>query len=178
MWIGRRRSANRNWYSSLSTWRRVFLALLVPMMMPFCCCSGLIGRKYYIHWFVFTSEDREFFKDTRYRDGVPSAARKLIAEMEPYDDLDAAVEAHPDWFEHRFPTGEWIFGHGINSHGLSMAGQGTLVIKDSRGRTRVFFGHVCGTNASFPYILKVTKTLDDMEKEKLFTMHDFREWKQ
>ena len=37
------------------------------------------------------------------------------------------------------------FGHGINSHGIP-PGHGTLVV-NSLGRTRIFFGHVCGRNA-------------------------------
>ena len=114
------------------------------------------------------------YHDTLYFEGVPSAARKLIIEMEPYQTPDDAVAAHPDWFQHRFPNGEWIFGYGIDSHGFKV-GHGTLVIKDSRGRTRVFFGHVCGTNAGFPESMRYAKTLDDMEKDGYFASV-LREW--
>ena len=181
MWIGRRYRSTRNWYSSLSTVRRLLALLLFMTMAPcLCCLGGVLVRKAYVHAFVFTAEDRAFHRDRRdgrhqYQEGLPSAARKLIADMGPFDEPDAAVVAHPDWFGHRFPNGEWIFGYGHDSHGLTAAG-GTLVIKDSRGRTRVFFGHVCGTNASFPWNMRYAKTLDDMEKDEYFAV-TLREWK-
>jgi hypothetical protein len=85
-----------------------------------------------------------------YEDGVPSVARRLKAEMEPHSDPDTALARNPDWFAVRCLNGEWLFGHGINSHGFAPGG-GTLVLKDSRGRIRVFFGHVCGTNAGLEW---------------------------
>ena len=180
MWIGRRYRNTRIWFSS--QWRIVKLSVLIVALISPClfCCGGAFLRGQYINWFVLTAEDRDFFEASRtsrhqYREGVPSAARKLIAEMDAIDDPDAAVALHTDWFQHRFSNGEWIFGHGIDSHGLSMAGQGTLVIKDSRGRTRVFFGHVCGTNGGFPWILRYANTLDEMEKEEYFAM-TYLEW--
>ena len=164
MGIGRRVRATRIWYSSLSTWKRL-LALLVLMMSPclFCCGGGLL-RGQYIHWFVLTKEDHDFREASRtrrhkYEEGVPSAARKLIVELEPFQDPDEAVAAHPDWFQHRFENGEWVFGYGIDSHGFRV-GHGTLVIKDSRGRTRVYFGHVCGRNAGLPWGIEYYKGLD------------------
>ena len=90
-----------------------------------------------------------------------------MAEMEPFHDPDEAVAAHPEWFQHRFENGEWIFGYGIDSHGFAFGG-GTLVIKDSRGRTRVFFGHVCGTNAGFPWNMRYCKGIDHIEKDGYF----------
>lgn len=46
----------------------------------------------------------------------------------------------------RFPNGEWVVGVAKDSHGLysEWYGGGTVVLKDSRGRVRCFFGHVCG----------------------------------
>lgn len=45
-----------------------------------------------------------------------------------------------------FPNGEWAAGVAKNSHGMFSRsnGGGTVVLKDSRGRVRCFFGHVCG----------------------------------
>lgn len=65
--------------------------------------------------------------------------------MEPIPDPDAALQLHPEWAAVRFPSGEWLFGCGVNSHGFG-PGHGTLVLKDSRGQVRIFFGHVCGEN--------------------------------
>lgn len=46
----------------------------------------------------------------------------------------------------RFPNGEWVAGVAKDSHALyaQWTGGGTVVLKDSRGRVRCFFGHVCG----------------------------------
>jgi hypothetical protein len=46
----------------------------------------------------------------------------------------------------RFKNGEWVTGVAKDSHGLysDWYGGGTVVMKDSRGRVRCFFGHVCG----------------------------------
>ena len=174
MWIGRRFRATFRWLGALPLWKLLGLLLALMMSPCICCCGGFIVRQQYIHRFVLTDEDRAFTHDTLYLEGVPSAARKLIIEMEPYQTPDDAVAAHPDWFQHRFPNGEWIFGYGIDSHGFKV-GHGTLVIKDSRGRTRVFFGHVCGTNAGFPESMRYAKTLDDMEKDGYFASV-LREW--
>ena len=37
-----------------------------------------------------------------------------------------------------------MIGIAQNSHGLFSRGGGTIVVKDSRGDIRAFFGHVCG----------------------------------
>lgn len=86
--------------------------------------------------------------------------------MELIPDPDTAVQLHPDWGATRFRNGEWIFGRGINSHNLFELGRGTLVIKDSRGRIRIFFGHVCGGNPGlWPNDGRYIATLDDFYKE-------------
>ena len=166
MWFGRRLRSTWNWLARQSRWT-LFALLLVILISPcLISCTGLLIRKAYINAFVFTAEDHAFFdsqREGKYEEGVPSAARKLIAEFEPFNDPNSAVADHPDWFAHRFPNGEWVFGHGINSHGLTV-GQGTMVVKDSSGKTRVFFGHVCGENMGFPWGLEHCKGLDDFYK--------------
>jgi hypothetical protein len=37
-----------------------------------------------------------------------------------------------------------VFGKSQDSHGVWRRGGGTLVVRDSRGRVRAFFGHMCG----------------------------------
>src|SRR5689334_5621079 len=56
-------------------------------------------------------------------------------------DPDAARSC-PGVVSKRFADGEWVFGVCDDSH-MNPDG-GTIVLKDSRGRLRVFFGHVCG----------------------------------
>jgi hypothetical protein len=51
---------------------------------------------------------------------------------------------HPGFEVINFPNGEWIIGFSQNSHGPFARGGGTIVVKDSRGNVRAFFGHVCG----------------------------------
>jgi hypothetical protein len=130
-------------------------------------------------WFVFTAEDRDFFRHERdkypERGGVPSIARQLKSEMESIPDPETATRLHSDWAGLRLKNGEWVFGHGIDSHWIS-AGRGTLVLKDSRGRIRIFFGHVCGNNAGMDWCTPdAYKSLDDFDKTYLqFGM--LREW--
>ena len=52
--------------------------------------------------------------------------------------------ADPDVVVLRFANGEWVFGKSQDSHAWWRHGGGTLVIRDSRGRVRAFFGHMCG----------------------------------
>ena len=178
MWIGRRYLSNRMWFSSQR--RVVRLSVLVAALVSPClfCCGGAYIRGQYVQWFELTAEDRDFIEASRtsrhkYREGVPSAARKLIAEMEPFDDPDRAVAEHPDWFSYRFANGEWVFGHGIDSHSFSSLGGGSMVVKDSRGATRVFLGHVCGENAGLPWNMEHHQGLDDFY---MWLAERFEEW--
>lgn len=134
-------------------------------------------RNTYHFWFTYTDEDRTFSRNRgEYTEGLPSVARRLKAEMEPIADPDEALRQHPDWFVLRFPNGEWMFGYGYDSHGFRV-GHGTLVVKDSRGQVRVFFGHVCGTNACLDsYSPHYWKSLDDFYKDWWMSGGPLREW--
>jgi len=143
----------------------------------FCCGAGVV-RNLYIQWFVYTPEDKAYFAEqgespNRYGGGIPSVARGLMAETEQFDDPEQAAVAHPKWFSHRFRNGDWIFGYGVDGHGYHV-GHGTLVVKDSRGRSRVFFGHICGENAGFPWGMDHCNGLDDFYKD--FVITGLREW--
>jgi hypothetical protein len=83
---------------------------------------------------------------------------------------------NPDWFAVRCVNGEWVFGHGINSHGLH-PGHGTLVLRDSRGRVRIFFGHVCGPNGGLDWLATARQpmTLDGFY-DMLAEFGTLREW--
>lgn len=62
-----------------------------------------------------------------------------------------------------FPNGEWVMGVAKDSHTWysDWFGGGTVVLKDSRGRVRCFFGHVCGScNLTFA---NDPKSLDEFD---------------
>jgi hypothetical protein len=78
--------------------------------------------------------------------GSPELALLWKAKLEPLGDLDSARQAVPAIPGRRFDNGEWAFGFCQDSHRqlrFTSSG-GTLVVKDSRGAVRAFFGHVCG----------------------------------
>lgn len=110
--------------------RRTTLWLLIGcaglLLLPFGC--------YGLWWSVSVSNNR----------GSPELAAEwrdaLLAAAGP----DEAAAADPDIVVLRFPNGEWVFGKSQDSHGIWRRGGGTLVVRDSRGRVRAFFGHMCG----------------------------------
>jgi hypothetical protein len=143
-----------------------------------CCCGGLKLRGLYVYWFVFTPEDREFLRnDGRvYGGGVPSVARRLKAEMESIPDPETAARLHPDWVVTRCENREWLFGYGIDSHPGLHIGHGTLVVKDSRGKVWIFFGHVCGENGPLWFGNSLDEMPLDWYLSRLKDNPSLREW--
>jgi hypothetical protein len=84
--------------------------------------------------------------------GSPYGARQWRTAFADVPDPETARARHPEVAVKRYENGEWIFGIGKDSHGSPFRG-GTIVVKDSRGHTRAFFGHVCGDSI-------LQKTLD------------------
>lgn len=76
--------------------------------------------------------------------GSPELAAEWRDHLAQFPTPDAAAAADPEVIVLRFPNGEWAFGRAQSSHGMWVRGGGTMVIRDSTGRTRAFFGHVCG----------------------------------
>jgi hypothetical protein len=77
--------------------------------------------------------------------GSPELAAEWQAVLTPLTPTASELHKDPPDLEFvTFPNGEWIIGFAQNSHGISVRGGGTLVVKDSRGNVRAFFGHVCG----------------------------------
>jgi hypothetical protein len=166
-----------SWISRRS--RLTKLILLTSFVTSPCWigCGGWWLYGWFNYWVRYTEEDREFIRQGRYgfEGGLPSVGRKLKAEMESIPDPGTAMQLHPDWTYMRFGNGEWVFGHGIDSHWIGF-GRGTLVVKDSRGRVRVLFGHVCGTNhAITPYDAAHLSTLN-VFYEQLLSFSSLREW--
>jgi hypothetical protein len=74
--------------------------------------------------------------------GSPAYAEKWRARLQPLADPDAARATYPEVEVLRFGNGEWVIGVSDDSHASHWGG--TVVVKDSTGRLRAFFGHVCG----------------------------------
>ena len=171
MWIDRRWQSFRR--------RSLVVQLLIAgttLASPFLCCVswGRALREY--QWrMLYTQEDRDFV--LRGRDGssggLPSVARRLKSEMAQIPDPDTAIRLHPDWAALRFADGEWVFGHGMGATGFRI-GHGTIVLKDSRGRIRVYFGIVSGSNGPF-HMWGNAKGLDEFDMW-LRESTEFREW--
>lgn len=76
--------------------------------------------------------------------GSPELAQEWKEVLEPLATPEVAVRNNPDIQVARLRNGDWAFGLCRDSHGPRNRGGGTLVVKDSQAKTRVFFGHVCG----------------------------------
>src|SRR5262245_10668661 len=76
--------------------------------------------------------------------GSPDLAARWKAELIEYRTPDEAQTRNPDVIVIKFDNGEWLFGLCRSSHGAWRSGGGTVVVKDSKGQIRAFFGHVCG----------------------------------
>jgi hypothetical protein len=74
--------------------------------------------------------------------GSPKNAAKWKATFENLSEPELVKTRYPFAATKRFADGTWIFGVSEDSH-ASRDG-GTIVVKDSNGKVRAFFGHVCG----------------------------------
>lgn len=73
--------------------------------------------------------------------GSPELAEEWRERLLPIDSPETAARVA---MSKRWPNGEWVAWLSAESHGIWVRGGGTVVIKDSRGQVRAFFGHVCG----------------------------------
>jgi hypothetical protein len=76
--------------------------------------------------------------------GSPELAAEWRAELLAAAGPDAAAAADSAVQVVRCRDGGWVFGKSRNSHLAFTRGRGTVVVRDSAGRVRAFFGHVCG----------------------------------
>src|SRR5262245_21034291 len=109
--------------------------------------------------------------------GSPELAAEWRAALLAAPGPDEAAAADPDVVVLRFPNGEWAFGKSQSSHGMWRRGGGTLVIRDSRGRVRAFFGHICGQRYVEWAFGTANETLDafyDDVLKDVNTEHHFR----
>jgi len=77
-------------------------------------------------------------------------------------DPEAASQAFPEVVSKRFPDGTWAFGVCTDSHASPEGG--TIVLKDSTGAIRAFFGHVRGPQY-LRSLLVAVKSLDELYQE-------------
>lgn len=74
--------------------------------------------------------------------GSPAFAEKWTRRFEDFPTPKAAQSRHFLAVEsHEFPDGSWLYAVCSRSH--NNANGGTVVIRDSSGAIRAFFGHVC-----------------------------------
>ncbi len=93
--------------------------------------------------------------------GSAELASEWKANLEPLTvSADDLRKDHPDLEVVLFSNGEWVIGTDKNSHGLFARGGGTIVVKDSRGQIRAFFGHVCGPH----YLQTFFRDITDLDR--------------
>ncbi len=128
---------------------------------------SLIPCGFFGFWFA-----AEFGSDS----GSPSLAAEWRDRLNQYADPNSAHVADPKIVVVRFRNGEWVYGLSQNSHGIWYRGGGTLVVKDSKGRTRAFFGHVCGGGHIGHVVDLELLGLDEYYKrlESIFTEHPLK----
>lgn len=98
--------------------KKILIIILILIILIFICIQILPGRgsKYYAHkWYTI---------------------------FQKIDSIEKAKREYPDISIYKISDGEWIFGISDDSH-ASIFG-GTIVVRDSKGNVRCFFGHVCG----------------------------------
>jgi hypothetical protein len=76
--------------------------------------------------------------------GSPELAAEWRDDLAKYSTPEDVLVTDSDVEHVTFSNGEWLIGRAQDSHGMWRRGGGTVVTRDSNGKTRVFFGHVCG----------------------------------
>jgi hypothetical protein len=105
------------------------------LVVPPSALAVLVVGGFIAFWFaVSTGSDS----------GSPALAAEWRDHLAQFNGPDAARAADPAVVVVRCKNGDWAFGRSQDSHGIWRRGGGTVVIRDSGGRTRAFFGHVCG----------------------------------
>ncbi|MDZ4753542.1 MAG: hypothetical protein SGJ11_03490 [Phycisphaerae bacterium] len=75
--------------------------------------------------------------------GSLTLARTYAERLQLLDDA-AEASTDPEIREHQFPSGERITHVSRDSHGAPFLDGGTVVVRDSNGTSRAFYGHGCG----------------------------------
>ena len=124
---------------------------------------GLFGLSFFF-WYHFTMGN-----------GSKSFAYqwyKKLKNINYIQDFKYIQDKYPFLLLHKFPENDqWIIGICDDSH--SSPWGGTIVIHDSEGKTRCFFGHVCGNNFLHIVLLNVKNI---KELYIFFIKNDFKEY--
>ena len=108
--------------------------------------------------------------------GSPKLAALWRDTLDKYNTPDEAAKHVHNLQVASFDNGQWAFGLAQNSHGAWLRGNGTIVVKDSQGNTRAFFGHVCGPS----WLKRSLSNNTDLDafyaklKDRDFVEHDFQ----
>ena len=105
--------------------------------------------------------------------GSPEYAARWRAAFEPLDDPEEARRRYPEVVAKRFEDGRWVFGVCRDSHAYRDGG--TVVVKDSTGAVRAFFGHVCG-GSYLASSLRDAKSLEEFYRSDWWTTFAFSEY--
>jgi hypothetical protein len=90
-------------------------------------------------------------------EGSPRYAKRWKSNFATVDSPQVAKSQFDDVGVKQFENGDWVLIVSADSH--SSFWGGTVVTKDSTGRVRAFFGHVCGHGAMVPF--SNAKSLDE-----------------
>ena len=106
-------------------------------------------------------------------DGSESYAKEWSEKLNEFDDPNILKEQYPNLKFKEYDDGNWIIGICKDSHS-SMFG-GTIVLRDSTGTVKSYFGHVCGNH----YLGRTIKGSGDTP-EDVYALLDknFKEYKQ
>lgn len=103
--------------------------------------------------------------------GSESYALKWSAKLEDINSVEEAYSKHSNIYVKNFDNGEWVFGVSSDSH--SNPWGGTIVLKDSNGKIRSYFGHVCGSGFLKRLFKMPAKNLNTFYTTRFFEFKEY-----
>lgn len=100
-------------------------------------------------------------------------ALKWRATIKCYPEPELARAKQREIVARRFDTKEWVFGVCRDAQGITDGG--ALVVKDSTGQTRVFFGQGC-LSSTLPLMMLESKSLADFYSHDMWAIFQFLEY--
>ncbi len=91
--------------------------------------------------------------------------------LDRYPDPESAKAHHRELVVRRFGTDEWIVGTCRDAQGIHDGG--VFVVKDSTGKTRVYFGTGC-PSGTFTTVMSESKSLDGFYRHDTWTLFQFK----
>lgn len=109
------------------------------------------------------------------QDWVPAPqefALEWRSKLDQYSDPESAKSQHREIAVRRFSEQEWIVGICRDSQGIRDGG--AFVVKDSTGRTRVYFGPGC-VSSTLVDVMQDSKSLADFYRHETWTLLQYKE---